>query len=175
MLVRRILDLDPLRRITLMQLKREIANIETFFMSDDEIADATKQVQEAAAMQSPVRAASPAVLKVRNYNNERYDSRAFLSGSGIHDLVERTETLSTVSLSSGGGTEDSGERPKTPEGISIPARCVSPTDNFHNSEKEIPTVRTSKRPPLKTALSTKCLKHNAARTLQAVKTRLRAL
>lgn len=189
-LIRRVLCVNPWRRISLAQLKKEIMGVKTFFLTDVEIALATDRVRTSAASQQLPWVPRPhesAGGHEYGGDDEQHEQESpssesessYSRSSGVHHhhrLVVINPTLFTVSLSSDDGSTDdsrSQELPATPVMVplvmaDIPVECT-PAEEELPDEVELVNVR----PALGMRRSTKSIKQGASRKFQAVITRLR--
>lgn len=173
LLIRRVLCVNPWQRISLAQLKKDIMNVKTFFLTDVDIMLATDRVRSSAATQQTPWIHIPPPQEVTEQNNGDADvdsSSSYSRSSGEaphHELVVTNPSLSTVDLSSVGSAEFSREHPTTAAAVDIPVARASPEEKFREEWE-----RWTTRPELKERRSTKIMQ-GASRKFQAVMTKIR--
>lgn len=177
-LLRRALCVNPWRRISLAQLKKDIMGVKTFFMTDVEIALAPHRVAQSAAAQQTPWVPQPAERDVEveaevQQDEVKEESRSSGSGSAYSQSSRGTGSqvipgTPLFTASSRGTTVDS-HVPATPVVADSAPACVA-VEQALGDEVEQRNVR----PGLGLRRSTKTIKQGASKRFQAVITKLRA-
>lgn len=172
-LLRRALCVNPWRRISLAQLKKDIMGVKTFFMTDVEIALAPHRVAQSAAAQQTPWVPQPAEREVEVQRDEvkedSHSSGSLYSQSSRGTGSQVIPGTPLFTASSRGTTVDSRDVPATPVLADTPPACVAAEQLLDDDvEQRIA------RPALGVRRSTKSIKQGASKRFQAVMTKLRA-